>query len=966
MGTGSQGGSGAQSGGPPRTRKPREHLAPLLVFDTERLKVSAPPFENSPDSCETSGPGAALPSGNGEQGLSARKNWQEAANLLAAAAKLIRSGKESMKSRRDSRAGLLSELEQLDLTIRQAGADGWQPLKDVLAEVSAGLRAWPPNHAAPFVAREAGLPEPGSEAAAPPAPEGSEGESEGMVPQDRLDRLTRELFHSLIRLRAPNASAPQANPETGNTLQGALPPASASQGAHDVLTREPDSVHRQLAAQFEAGLSALAKETEALRSAIHGAAKEIESASAFARNEQAAGALEANFAKFAQRLDAAESDSLFLPAIERAISALAGRLEETHKLVSDGATLAMSDKAAAQHFQEGVQSVIRELASLREINEETARTATLALTSIKDLLEQVSGCCARIETAAKEGYLDQSGTRGSHSDPFEPIFTRLTRQNNGGSLTLPGRAGGHSPAWTGAGPGGGNQVPQAKPGSEVRVQDGAASPAGFLIEPGLGFPSWNEAGSAAGQESPAVPARDRGEGEGRSGFIAAARRAARAAQMEQRGKAAFATRGEAKGGEHGTLFFARSRDFFFSHKLTIVFAAGILLAVLGTLVLAKPLVHAGFNGLLPAVLFHSSGSDAGRSDLGGAPAQESAKKAATSLPLPPANPPGQQAIPVQAAATARPASGAFDLLAPYQAISPAAGGPGSVKPRAIAGSDLIVAGSIEPLKSAIGPAPRGHQLYAGQYDPPATMADQSISAASGTAAGIEAPAPPNAGPQSSLTARAETGDAAAQFELAARYAEGRAGDASLGLAVQWYEKAARLGHAVAAYRLASLYERGHGVAKSIERAKELYQRAAEKGNIRAMHNLGVLAAEGNDGKPNYTSAALWFGKAAEFGIQDSQYNLAVLLARGLGVTKDLVKSYTWFAIAAAAGDGGAARKRDEVAAKLTSAEIAAANAAAAAFAPLAADQMANEPAPPKAMEAAPAQPAPVKPKVSGL
>jgi len=225
--------------------------------------------------------------------------------------------------------------------------------------------------------------------------------------------------------------------------------------------------------------------------------------------------------------------------------------------------------------------------------------------------------------------------------------------------------------------------------------------------------------------------------------------------------------------------------------------------------------------------------------------------------------------------------------------------------------------------------------------------------------------PPAVGPNENLFGQAEAGDAAAQFDLAVRYAEGGAGPRNYELAAQWYEKAAQQGLAVAEYRLGSLYEKGHGVGKDMQRAKDLYQRAAEKGNTRAMHNLGVLAAEG--GKPNYTSAALWFGKAAEYGIRDSQYNLAVLLARGLGLPKDLVKSYTWFAIVAAAGDADAARKRDDVAARLTSSELAAANAAAAGFAPRPADHAANEIAsPPAQLEAAPAQRQPLKPKVSGL
>jgi localization factor PodJL len=103
---------------------------------------------------------------------------------------------------------------------------------------------------------------------------------------------------------------------------------------------------------------------------------------------------------------------------------------------------------------------------------------------------------------------------------------------------------------------------------------------------------------------------------------------------------------------------------------------------------------------------------------------------------------------------------------------------------------------------------------------------------------------------------AKSGDAAAQLELAIRFAEGGPSERHYEMAAQWYGKAAERGLAVAEYRLAVLYERGLGVAQDMQRAKNLYQRAAEKGNTRAMHNLGVLAVESADGKPNYTSAAL--------------------------------------------------------------------------------------------------------------
>ena len=229
----------------------------------------------------------------------------------------------------------------------------------------------------------------------------------------------------------------------------------------------------------------------------------------------------------------------------------------------------------------------------------------------------------------------------------------------------------------------------------------------------------------------------------------------------------------------------------------------------------------------------------------------------------------------------------------------------------IPGSDPIQTGSIPSLPSfAAGAAPR-----------------------------------PRPGLSNSIKTLAESGDGAAEYMLGAQYAEGNVVARDFSLAAKWYEKAAAQNLAPAQYRLASLYEKGLGVTQDKTRAKTLYLQAAEAGNPRAMHNLAVLLADG-DGKPDYDGAATWFRKAAQFGIHDSQYNLAILLARGIGVQQSFVQSYQWFAIAAAQGDADAAKKRDEVGAKLGSNDLAVAKALASSFRPRIADVVATEVLPP--------------------
>ena len=188
------------------------------------------------------------------------------------------------------------------------------------------------------------------------------------------------------------------------------------------------------------------------------------------------------------------------------------------------------------------------------------------------------------------------------------------------------------------------------------------------------------------------------------------------------------------------------------------------------------------------------------------------------------------------------------------------------------------------------------------------------------------------------------GDGAAIWELATREAEGRGMTRDLALSAKLYEKLASAGYAPAQYKLGGQYEKGAGLVRDLAQAKLWYGRAAEQGHARSMHNLAVIYAENptSAGKPDYASAASWFRQGAEHGVRDSQYNLGVLYARGLGVGQDLVQSYGWFAAAAAQGDEDAGKKRDEVAGKLSPADLANARGLAAAFKPRKLDPAVND------------------------
>jgi localization factor PodJL len=243
------------------------------------------------------------------------------------------------------------------------------------------------------------------------------------------------------------------------------------------------------------------------------------------------------------------------------------------------------------------------------------------------------------------------------------------------------------------------------------------------------------------------------------------------------------------------------------------------------------------------------------------------------------------------------------------------------------------------------PAQRGAVLELPKANAPARAGDAAIDPnpvgsilAPLTPAKTPAPVPAElaasipAGAPQALRDAAASGDPGAALELALRLLDGRGVAKDARAAAAWLEQAAARDLAPAQYRLGSLYEKGVGVARDPALAVSWYAKAAAAGNARAMHNLAVMKAEGAvDGKPDYAAAAQWFRKAAELGIRDSQFNLGVLYARGMGAPQDYAQSWLWFSLAAQQGDSDAAKKRDEVAAKIDPAALAAATKALAAF-----------------------------------
>ena len=623
----------------------------------------------------------------------------------------------------------------------------------------------------------------------------------------------------------------------------------------DASVETADRTRSQFGSAFGSLAKAPAPDVSGLEQLVRELGDKIEAAQAPGADARAMEALQHQVTVLATRFDHAEGGLASLVTLERSMGDLFAHLEETRASVDVAAARAAQEvlRIAAgegQGNREGEARGGHDIALLRSLQDEADKRTHTTLTAVHetlrtvvDRLATVEGDIASVRTQARPPS-DDASTPAAPAAP-RPVAKAATRPPMGASLSL---------------------------GAADPMMDAAPMPSGRPRQPPPG--------------ARAKPVDLDGDA-GRADFIAAARRAAHAAQNDPsvvaiRRPSVGVPSSEARAG-----LIARSREYVAAHKKPVLLSVAAILVVLGTLTIVQ---RAGLQDM--------------GTQVAAVPLQPKVKRLAEATPTTP---------PVAAKLASAPL--AESVAGPSLAeLTPSALPKNQALGASIPGSDPIQTGSIPSLPAfAAGPGP----------SPQAAR-----------------PSLP-----SGLKIMADAGDSAAEYELGSRYAEGKLVPRDFAAAARWYAKAADQGSAPAQYRLASLYEKGLGIGQDKAKAKALYLKAADAGNPRAMHNLAVLLADG-DGKPDYDGAATWFRKAAQFGVHDSQFNLAILLARGLGVPQSLVQSYQWFAVAADQNDEDAAKKRDEIATKLGANDLAVAKALAASFRPRTANLAATEVTPP--------------------
>ena len=96
---------------------------------------------------------------------------------------------------------------------------------------------------------------------------------------------------------------------------------------------------------------------------------------------------------------------------------------------------------------------------------------------------------------------------------------------------------------------------------------------------------------------------------------------------------------------------------------------------------------------------------------------------------------------------------------------------------------------------------------------------------------------------------------------------------------------------------------------------------AEQGDADAQYKLGLMYYAGDGLLQDYAAALRWFRLVADQGFASAQYNLAEMYENGEGILQANVVAHMWFNLASANGIGYSGQRRDEIADKMTTADI---------------------------------------------
>ncbi|MBI3702685.1 MAG: SEL1-like repeat protein, partial [Rhizobiales bacterium] len=533
-----------------------------------------------------------------------------------------------------------------------------------------------------------------------------------------------------------------------------------------------------------------------LDSLVHSLSDKIEMIQQSRGDNLALGHLEDRIVKLVERLDASDSRLGHLEAIERGLADLLVHIEDMRANKDTGALRADSSPA--------VDALKHDIARTQDALDQVHGTLGHVVDRLVSIERNIRGeTTSRPRPVSDEEFAEIQ-------QPVGPVAVRVV------SDAPPAQAPARTPAPAPAPPAQA-APPQVTPPVAKRLPPASQLPINpdlppdQPLEPGSGPPPLlAHTGARIAGLDPRPGAASPG---GKSGFIAAARRAAQAAGQVP---SEHAPRPEPIENEDADAPSLRGRVM--QRVKSLFLAASLIAVVIGTIQIASHFVDFGGPGAqgiktakVPDRIASEPSAPVEQPEATGTFALNPLQP----LKIPALTPAAPPALP--AANSTLTSTPPLDLTPAPQStpslLSPPLLSPGNQLKNDVTGSIVNneVTGSI-PVAVNKGPAR-------------APASPQSlISATDQLPIAIGGPRLRNA---------AMAGDAAAAFEVAVRFAEGRGVPVNMEAAALWYERAASKGIAPAQFRYASLLEKGLGVKKNLAQARRLYLAAAAKGNGKA-------------------------------------------------------------------------------------------------------------------------------------
>ncbi len=509
---------------------------------------------------------------------------------------------------------LSRRLDQLERQMRKgADIDGDQSLREALTHVEVRLRQ--------LTAGDARTPKSGlragheiaktlSETQSPPPGEPT---SQRHLPENAPDLIarprsgvaeeapTKANFHWQKNQGAPAVEEAERNetdgrvetmsarprpPISSNALAAVAPATEATQQASNTALAfgKVESELRPLTRKAENAIAqgGDSRPYEAL--AVQTPADKIVAAPEPAAGQLSINALKREIKLIADRLDEVDKGFPSVANLERSINRMLEQVSEIRRAVASRNDAPRQNACA--DCDDCELRVARAIAELRTARDEADKRVHLALNAVQETVGKVSERLAKIEADLGDirparnsllpvsapcaqrrrrgdeqyGALQEADTHrdAPGAEASDPILVK-TRES--ATPSLPGRDA--------------FQLSNA----DADDADKSAEPADLLIEPGAGFPRRREPAEPGGPAAP--PQRKRETGAGRAEFIAAARRAAQAAQLDAKGAPATAkARANAAGG-------GETGGFYDAHWRPIILGLAAFLLALGAFALAK-------------------------------------------------------------------------------------------------------------------------------------------------------------------------------------------------------------------------------------------------------------------------------------------------------------------------------------------------------------------------------------------